>query len=114
MLDATDTKIQRLLEAWDKNQKTVGSLKDAFEITKSHYVKSAKQKTKYICLDDGDSGHFIVNRDTEQVYSIKGYGVPNLKKPRGTVEFLTSFINQCTADGKEYMHTYWYALHPTE
>jgi hypothetical protein len=62
----------------------------------------------------GGSGHFLVDRKTEQVYSIKGYGVPNLKKPRGTVEFLTQFINNLTTEGKEYTHTYWYALHPTE
>jgi hypothetical protein len=76
--------------------------------------KSAKDRTKFIALDYGTSGHFLVDRKTEQVYSIKGYGVANLKKPRGTVEFLTKFINTLTEQGKEYMSTYWYKLHVTD
>jgi hypothetical protein len=114
MLSANDEKIQRLLTVWYENMIKVGNLKDSHPSTKEHYKTVAKDRTKFIALDYGGSGHFLVDRKTEQVYSIKGYGVPNLKKPRGTVEFLTQFIGNLTTEGKEYMHTYWYALHPTE
>lgn len=116
MLSAKDSKIQRLLEAWKKNELQCGLSKDSS--TKDKYVCTAKDRTKYIALDYGyttaTSGHFLVDRKTERVYSIKGYGVPNLKKDRGTVEYLTCFINKLTTEGKAYQHPYWYLLHPVD
>lgn len=114
MLNANDPKITALLEAWHRNQVEVGTLKGMRPETMAAYQKHAEQRSKFIALDNGSAGHFLVDRTTEQVYSIKGYGQVNLKKPRGTVEFLTNFINKCTAEGKEYTHTFWYALHPVE
>jgi hypothetical protein len=116
MLNADDQKIQDLLKAWQTNQVTVGRLKDMPKaLLDSHtYTAIAKQRTKFIALDMGGSGHFLVDRKTERVYSIKAYGVPNLKKDRGTVEYLTKFINDLTAQGKEYTHNFWYSLHPVD
>lgn len=109
-LNADDPKINALLEAWDKNN----------QLKKHNMFYQAKARTKYIVLtygyysqDPGASTHFMVDRETQEVYSVLSWRAPNLKKPRGTVEFLTNFINKLTAEGKEYMHTYWYALHPT-
>lgn len=116
MLNASDSKIKRLLAAWHENEvKTnrVGTA-DPQKFYDQFHQKSAKDRKKFIALDMGGSGHFLVDRLTEQVYSIKGYGVPNLKKPRGTVDFLTQFIKAETEAGREYMHTWWYDLHPTE
>lgn len=113
MLNATDKKIQDLLDAWHENEATVGFPQRGL----TNIVPDAKhvhEGSKYLRLDNGGSGHFMVNRETEEVYSIKGYGVPNLKKPRGTVEFLTQFIKDMTAQGREYTHAFWYALHPTQ
>lgn len=112
MLNANDQKVTLLLEAWHKNQE--------LDFRQCHYTnitpdqKHVHEGSKYLRLDNGGSGHFMVNRQTEQVYSIKGYGVPNLKKPRGTVEFLTAFIQTETLAGREYTHKYWYTLHQTD
>lgn len=107
-----DEKLTALLEAWHENEKLGFQQRGLTAISPD--TKHWHTGSKYIRLDNGGSGHFMVNRETEQVYSIKGYGVPNLKKPRGTVEFLTKFIKAETAAGREYTHRYWYALHPTE
>lgn len=111
MLNATDVKIEQLMKAWHENQTQVGNLKGLHEAVTSSYTKKAIDRTKFIALNMGGSGHFLVDRKTEMVYSIKGYGIPNLKKPRGTVEFLTEFIRHLTALGKEYTFAYWYDMH---
>ena len=40
-----------------------------------NYVKVAKERRKYIALDHGGSGAFLVDKETGDVYVIKGYGV---------------------------------------
>ena len=39
------------------------------------YTKTAKERKKYIALDRGTSGAFLVDKETGDVYAIKGYGV---------------------------------------
>ena len=39
--------------------------------------KTARERTKYIALDNGLSGCFLVDKETEMVYTVKTYGVPN-------------------------------------
>ena len=41
------------------------------------YAKRAKGRRKYIALDRGTSGVYLVDRMTGEVYTIKAYGVPN-------------------------------------
>ena len=54
------------------------------------YLKTAKEKSKYICLDEGTSGAFILEKSTLTIYCIKSkYGVPNFKKPIGHLDTVT-------------------------
>ena len=54
------------------------------------YIKRAIEKSKYICLDDGTSGAFILDKTTNIIYHIKSkYGVPNFKKPIGLLGTVT-------------------------
>jgi hypothetical protein len=112
MYNANDQSVKDLLAAWEQNDLQFCFKGDA-ELAK-YAAKHAHDGTKYIRLDRGTSGHLMVNRETGMVYSIKGYGVPNLKKPRGTVERLTRFIQECTEKGLGYTHGYWYRLHPVD
>lgn len=45
----------------------------------SYATKVAKTRRKYIALNRGGSGVFLIDRATSDVYSIKAYGVPNRK-----------------------------------
>jgi hypothetical protein len=114
MLNATDEKVVKFLATWKENMGKVGMYQDDPELL-DEKAPVAVQKQKYILLNSREGvGHFLVDRDTEVVYSIKGYGVINRKKSRGTIEFLTRFIANETASGREYTHKWWYDLHPTE
>lgn len=53
------------------------------------YLKTAKYKTKYIYLDDGSSGAFMVDRSTNQVFCVKAYGIINRRKCIGELTTLT-------------------------
>ena len=54
-----------------------------------YYNKKVVEKTKYICLDRGTSGVFIVDKATGEVFRIKAYGVVNRKKLVGHIDTLT-------------------------
>ena len=53
------------------------------------YAKKAKDRKKFIALDQGGGGVFLVDRTTGEVYSIKAYGVPNRKL--GQIERLVEY-----------------------
>lgn len=50
--------------------------------------KVARPRRKFIALDSGDSGVFLLEKATRRVFTIKGYGVPN--RYVGTLEELTA------------------------
>lgn len=51
------------------------------------YAKHYHVGEKYIRLDAGTSGAFMVQIDTGTIYGIKAYGVPNKKKVCGNAWF---------------------------
>jgi len=54
------------------------------------YTKRAVYKQKYIYLDEGTSGAFILEKSTGNIYRIKSkYGVPNRKKRVGHIDAIT-------------------------
>ena len=56
----------------------------------SYSPKRSVEKTKYICLDEGNSGAFIIDKTDGSVYRIKSkYGVPNKKKLCGNIGAIT-------------------------
>lgn len=48
--------------------------KDCGSTVAQHYVWRANERTKYIALDCGTSGAFLVERATGEIYNIKAYG----------------------------------------
>lgn len=40
------------------------------------------ERTKYIAIDCGSSGAFLVEKSTGELFNIKGYGTPDLNKKR--------------------------------
>ena len=112
-LKATDDRIIHLMKALEENNIKITLKGDPYNFNETMHKLNAQQRTKYIAINYGGSGSLMVDRQTEAVYSIKGYGVPNLKKFRGTVEYLTKFVQACTLNGVGYRHKYWYDLHPT-
>ena len=49
------------------------------------YTWEAKEKKKYIYLDVGGSGAFMIEIETGLIFGIKGYGSPNKLKCYGSV-----------------------------
>lgn len=110
MLNRDDRKVKDFLEAWHENYMAT-TLKDMPEL-EPRYLKHAEEGSKYLRFDNGDSGHFMCDRTTEQVYKTKGYGVVNLKKPHGTIEQVTANLKLATAKGIDYTRTWWYLVPP--
>jgi len=52
----------------------------------------AKEKKKYIYLDVGGSGAFMILIETGEVFNIKGYGTPNKLKCYGSVKGVKDLI----------------------
>lgn len=56
----------------------------------SYYPKKVLEKAKYFYLNEGNSGAFLVEKETGNVYRLKSaYGVPNKRKCLGHYEELT-------------------------
>ena len=83
-------KIKKLLDDWHE------AGRDRFEKSyqnldyDSYTPKRMVIKSKYIYLDDGNSGAFILEKSTGDIFRIKSkYGVPNRKKLVGNIENIT-------------------------
>ena len=86
--------VQELLESWHEAKRAdfeagyddpdTGHL-----IYERDYPKTSKERRKYICLDDGGSGAFMVDKDDLMIYGIKGYGVPHKGKRIGKLGEVT-------------------------
>lgn len=56
----------------------------------TYYPKTAKDRAKYVCLDEGTSGAFILDKSDLTIYCLKSkYGVPNFRKPVGKLGEVT-------------------------
>ena len=93
MYNADDKIITDLLVGWhcierDLYRAEYPSLPD-YDVA---YAKTAKQRRKYICLDDGGSGAFVVDRQTGEIYRVKAYGAPNKKKLVGNIANITPAV----------------------
>lgn len=43
------------------------------------YAHTAKERRKYVALDSGTSGAFLLDKSTGDIFNIKAYGVPKSK-----------------------------------
>ena len=88
-IDAHDPRITRLLSEWHNAGRA------AFEAAYPHLAydedqaKTATLRHKYIALDIGRSGAWLVDRTTEEVFNIKAYGTPDKQKRLGTLDTIT-------------------------
>lgn len=74
-------KVKRIVAEWHESGRA------SFERTFSNlkyddpsYLKHYHEGAKYVRLDQGSSGYFMIEIATGNVYAIKAYGVPNKKK----------------------------------
>ena len=91
MIAATDPDVQALLTAWHEAGRAAFEA-DGFkslDYDSPAYAKTAAQRRKYICLDVGSSGAFMLDRASGMIYNIKGYGVPHKRLPVGTLGEVT-------------------------
>jgi hypothetical protein len=97
---ADDPRVLAFLRAWHENMRP-GFVRDYPNLSPHydgpHYAKTAKAGRKYINLDHGGSGMLMVERDTGNVYGIKGYGTVHRGHPRGHIEALTAELERATA-----------------
>ena len=42
----------------------------------------AKERSKYIALDQDGAGYFLIEKATGEIFNIKGYGVPDKNKKK--------------------------------
>jgi hypothetical protein len=89
-MEITLTQIQKLLKDWHE------AGREDFEVRynngghfDSDYWKWLKEKRKYVNLNEGASGAFILDKTTGEIFQIKGYGVPNRKKLVGHISTIT-------------------------
>lgn len=77
-LDAESPEILEFLKRWHEHGRAEFEANGYKNLHYDDYnPKTAKTRRKYVALDRGSSGHFLVERETGRVYTIKGYGVPN-------------------------------------
>jgi len=90
MLTADSPEIREFLTAWHDAGRA-GFERNYDRLVYDDYaVKTAKDRRRFIACDRGNehtrSGVFLVDRTTGEVFTIKGYGVPNWRL--GTVREL--------------------------
>ena len=88
-IDAHDPRIVRLLREWHE----AGRAAYEASYTNLNYdkdqTKTATLRRKYIALDIGTSGAWLVDRTTGEVCNIKAYGTPDKQKRLGTLDTIT-------------------------
>ncbi len=87
-LAVTDPAIQKFLVAWHEAGRPAFEREyKRLDYDSPAYQHVARDRRKYIALDRGDSGVYLVDKATGDVFTIKGYGVP--KRRVGTLAELT-------------------------
>jgi hypothetical protein len=70
-------KLNTLLHAWhEAGRESFEHRYKNLDYDSPGYAKSATERRKYIALDSGSSGAFLVDKNTGHIFTIKAYGVP--------------------------------------
>ena len=92
---ADSTEVRLFLLAWHENgrESFARTYPASYAIgsydSESGQLKTAKDRgRRWIALDEGSSGRFLLDKATGEVYTIKAYGRPNRRI--GTLETLTA------------------------
>lgn len=70
-------KINAFLIVWHENGRAAFERNAPSLDYDTYYPKTAKVRRRWVALDKGTSGVFLLDPVTEEVYTIKAYGVPN-------------------------------------
>lgn len=110
---ADDQRIQTLLADWHADHReayraqlcrekwTPGHRQLCLDNFDRDQAKRATNRQKYIALDEGSSGVWLVDRQSGDVYHIKSkYGVPDKSKHLGNIDMITA-TELCT-------YRWWY------
>lgn len=91
--------VVRFLEAWHENGRADFERRLPNLIYDSeYYAKTAKDRRRFVALDSGGSGWYLLERASGIVYSIKGYGVP--KRPIKHLALLMNDYLDATAHNR--------------
>ena len=87
---AADARIQQLIHGWHE----AGRAEFETRYRNLNYDqtrgRTATDRRKYVALDEGQSGAYLVDRATGDVYRIKSkYGVPDKSKRLGHIDEIT-------------------------
>jgi hypothetical protein len=77
LLTADDPRVTDFLTAWHESERAYFDRSYNALVYDRDSPKVARERRKYIAMDSGTGGVYLVNRATGDVYSIKAYGVPN-------------------------------------
>lgn len=72
--------IQRVLEGLNAAQQKYLAENYTNLAGRPGYEWHAKERSKFVALDVGSSGAFLVEKDTGELFNIKAYGVPDRNK----------------------------------
>lgn len=73
--------IERILREWHESGRAhFERVYDNLDYDSESYRKHYHIGEKYVLLDQGGSGYYMLEITTGNVYAIKAYGVPNKKK----------------------------------
>ena len=99
MIAATDDAVQKLLHDWHEAGRAEFQRQfPNLEYDSEWYAKTAKDGKRWIKLDTGDSGAYMLDKNDGRIFRIKGYGVPHLHKPVGVLGTVTG-AQLCNARG---------------
>ena len=87
MIDVSDARVQQVIDEWHEAGRA------AFEASYKSlgydgpcYRTRFVRKQRYICLDKGNGGVYVVDMTDGTIYRIKyKYGVPNFKRSMGNI-----------------------------
>ena len=81
MTDQQIAIVERILQEWhEAAREHFEKVYTNLDYDSEHYRKVYKVGEKYVRLDQGGSGYYMIEIATGNVYAIKAYGVPNKKK----------------------------------
>lgn len=99
MITIDDPRIAVFLDVWHENgrpffERSYSNL----DYDSEPYVKTAKNRNKYIALDEGTSGRFLLDKATGLVWGIKAYGVRHSGKLAGHIDELIETYRAINAE----------------
>lgn len=90
LITTDDPRLTQLLQDWHEAGRASFERSAPNLVYDTYYPKRAIQRHKYILMDEGTSGAFILDRTSGLIMRLKSkYGVPNPKKPCGTLGNVT-------------------------